>query len=54
MKWCRPTGSSTLWGLSLQVPILSSGMRANPGQAGRYSIDQAAVNLTATEQRLIS
>lgn len=45
---------ATLWGISLNVPIFSSGLRASQVKQARYAMDQAAVNLTYTEQRLLA
>ncbi len=45
---------SSLWGLSLNVPIFSSGMRARQVQQADLSMQQAQVNLKATEQRLLT
>ncbi len=45
---------ATLWGVSLNVPIFSSGLRASQVKQARFAMDQAAVNLTYTEQRLLA
>ena len=45
---------STLWGLSLQVHIFSSGMRARQVEQASLTMQQAEVNLKATEQRLLT
>lgn len=47
-----PWYPATLWGLTLNVPIFSSGMRANRVKQARLSVEQAGINLAATEQRL--
>jgi len=43
---------ATLWGLQLQVPIFSSGMRSSKVKQATLTLDQTRVNLTATDQRL--
>lgn len=48
-NWWFP---ASIWGLQLNVPIFSSGMRQQQLKQARLSLDQAAVNLKATEQRL--
>lgn len=45
---------SSLWGLQLNVPIFSSGMRSRQVQQAKLSMEQAQVNLKATEQRLLT
>ncbi|MBS1546440.1 MAG: TolC family protein [Bacteroidetes bacterium] len=45
---------SSMWGLQLNVPIFSSGMRSRQVQQAKLSMDQAQVNLKATEQRLLT
>lgn len=45
---------ASLWGLQLNVPIFSSGMRHQQVKQARLSLDQADVNLKATEQRLLA
>lgn len=47
-----PWFPSSMWGLSLNVPIFSSGMRHNQVKQARISLQEAEVNGTATEQRL--
>ena len=49
-----PWYPATLWGLDLKVPIFSSGMRSSRVKQARLTLDQTAVNLTATEQRLMA
>ena len=43
---------TTLWGLTLNVPIFSSGMRYHKVQQAKLTLDQLHVNQTAKEQRL--
>ncbi|MBK7298091.1 MAG: TolC family protein [Flavobacteriales bacterium] len=43
-----------LWGLQLNVPIFSSGSRIQKAKQTKIAIEQAKVNQTATEQRLIA
>ena len=43
---------STLWGLTLNVPIFSSGSRHHKVQQAKLALEQVRVNQTATEQRL--
>jgi outer membrane protein len=43
---------ASLWGLQLNVPIFSSGLRQQQVKQAKLSLDQANVNLKATEQRL--
>jgi outer membrane protein TolC len=45
---------SSMWGLQLNVPIFSSGMRSKQVQQAQLSMEQAQVNLKATEQRLLA
>ena len=45
---------ASLWGLSLNVPIFSSGMRAKQVEQADLTMQQAQVNLAATEQRLLT
>lgn len=45
---------TTLWGLKLDVPIFSSGARYHALKQSQLGLEQAKVNLTATEQRLIA
>ena len=45
---------SSMWGLQLNVPIFSSGMRSRQVQQAKLSRDQAQINLKATEQRLLT
>ncbi len=45
---------SSMWGLQLTVPIFSSGMRHQQVQQAALSVQQAQVNLKATEQRLLT
>jgi outer membrane protein TolC len=45
---------ASLWGLSLDVPIFSSGMRRKQVEQAELSMQQAQVNLKATEQRLLT
>lgn len=45
---------TTLWGLQLNVPIFSSGSRIHKNKQSKLAIEQAKVNQTATEQRLIA
>lgn len=48
-NWWFP---ASIWGLQLNVPIFSSGVRQNQLKQARLSLDQANVNVKATEQRL--
>ena len=43
---------ATLWGLTLNVPLFSSGMRYHRVQQADLTLKQVEVNRTATEQRL--
>jgi outer membrane protein TolC len=45
---------SSMWGLQLNVPIFSSGMRHRQVQQAQISLQQAELNLKATEQRLMT
>jgi len=45
---------SSMWGLSLNVPIFSSGMRARQVEQANLTMQQAEVNLKATDQRLLT
>lgn len=45
---------SSMWGLSLNVPIFSSGMRKNQVEQASISLQEAQVQLKATEQRLLT
>lgn len=45
---------TTLWGLQLNVPIFSSGSRYHKAAQTKLAIEQAKINQTATEQRLIT
>ncbi|HRH68327.1 MAG TPA: TolC family protein [Flavobacteriales bacterium] len=45
---------ATLWGLQLQVPIFSSGLRSSRVQQAQLTMQQTQVNLTATQQRLLA
>lgn len=45
---------ATLWGLQLQVPIFSSGMRSSRVKQAKLTLQQTEVNLTATQERLIA
>ncbi len=44
----------SLWGLQLNVPIFTSGMRHQQVQQARLSVKQAEVNVMATQQRLLA
>lgn len=50
-QWWFP---ASMWGLQLNVPIFSSGMRHQQVKQARLSLEQAEVNLKATEQRLLA
>lgn len=43
---------TTLWGLKLTVPIFSSGMRHHKAAQSKLGIEQAKLNVEATEHRL--
>ena len=45
---------ATLWGVNLQIPIWSSGMRGNRVKQAKLTLQQTQVNLKATEQRLLA
>ena len=45
---------SSMWGLSLNVPIFSSNMRKKQVEQSQLTAKQAEVNLQATEQRLLT
>ena len=45
---------STAWGLSLQVPIFSSGMRSNKVKQSNLTLQQTEVNRAFTEQNLLA
>ena len=47
-----PFYPTTIWGLTLNVPILSSGMRYHKVQQNNLALEQVKINQTATEQRL--
>ncbi len=47
-----PWFPSSLWGISLNVPLFSSGMRHQRVQQAKLAIKQAEVNRLATEQRV--
>jgi outer membrane protein TolC len=47
-----PFYPTTLWGLTLNVPIISSGMRYHKVQQNKLALEQVKINQTATEQRL--
>ncbi len=49
-----PWYAGSLWGLALNVPIFSSGMRANRVKQMRIGLKEADVNLKGTEQRLLT
>lgn len=50
-SWWFP---GSLWGLQLNVPIFSSGMRRNQVKQAEFAMEQAGVNVKATEQRLLA
>ena len=50
-SWWFP---GSLWGLQLNVPIFSSGMRMQQVKQAKLSLEQAGVNVKATEQRLLA
>lgn len=50
-SWWFP---GSLWGLQLNVPIFSSGMRHQQVRQAKLSLEQANVNAKATEQRLLA
>lgn len=45
---------ASIWGLQLNVPIFSSGTRHQQVRQAQFSLDQASVNMKATEQRLLA
>ena len=45
---------SSMWGLSLNVPIFSSNMRKKQVEQAQLTMQQAQVNLKATEQNLLT
>lgn len=45
---------ASMWGLQLNVPIFSSGMRKKQVEQAQLTMQQAQVNLKATEQRLLT
>lgn len=45
---------ASLWGIQLNVPIFSSGMRHQQVRQAQLSLQQAQVNQKATEQRLLT
>jgi outer membrane protein len=47
-----PWFPATLWGVSLNVPIFSSGARSSRYQQAKLGLQQAEVNRTMTEERL--
>lgn len=49
-----PWFPGSLWGLSLNVPIFSSGMRSNRVKQAQIGMKEAEVNLKGTEQRLLT
>ena len=49
-----PFFPTTLWGLQLNVPILSSGMRYQKVKQSKFALEQVKINQVATEQRLIA
>lgn len=49
-----PWFPASLWGLQLNVPIFSSGMRHQRVKQARLTMEQAEVNLKGTEQRLLT
>ncbi len=49
-----PWYPASLWGLQLSVPIFSSGMRSSRVKQSGFGLQQAEVNLRATEQRLVA
>lgn len=50
-SWWFP---ASIWGLQLNVPIFSSGMRHQQVKQAKLAMEQADVNLKATEQRLLA
>lgn len=49
-----PFFPTTLWGLKLTVPIISSGNRYHKVRQAQVALQQVEVNRTATEQRLLA
>lgn len=49
-----PWYPSSLWGVSLNIPIFSSGMRLNAVKQAKLTLKEAEVNQKATEQRLLT
>lgn len=49
-----PWFPSSLWGLSLNIPIFSSGKRLNAVKQAKLTLKEAEVNRQATEQRLLT
>jgi outer membrane protein TolC len=49
-----PWFAGSLWGLSLNIPIFSSGMRSSRVKEAQIGMKEAEVNLKATEQRLLT
>jgi len=49
-----PWFPSSMWGLQLNVPIFSSGMRQQRVKQAQLTLEQAQVNLKGTEQRLLT
>jgi outer membrane protein len=49
-----PFFPTTLWGLQLNVPIISSGMRYQKVKQSKFALEQVKINQVATEQRLIT
>nr|MDQ3099838.1 TolC family protein [Bacteroidota bacterium] len=47
-----PWFPATLWGVNLNVPIFSSGMRSSKYAQGKIALEQAQVNRTLTDERL--
>lgn len=49
-----PFYPTTVWGLKLTVPVISSGNRYHKVKQAALALDQVEVNRTATEQRLLA
>ncbi|MCW5899878.1 MAG: TolC family protein [Flavobacteriales bacterium] len=49
-----PFYPATVWGLRMEVPIISSGSRYHKVRQAEHQLQQVEVNRTATEQRLIT
>jgi outer membrane protein TolC len=49
-----PFYPSTVWGLKLQVPLISSGNRYHKVQQAKLALQQVELNKKATEQRLLA